>query len=95
MIVVELTRYSAAPGNKTSYISALMGDKGKVSDNHILPGPSSAKSTQLYAFEKSHLRYKTLEKMLSTAQCRNVQPRRADFTESDPKSKEFAKVTRM
>lgn len=68
----------AAPGNKTSYISALMGNKG-----------------QLHAFERSDGRFKTLEKMLDRAGCTNVKARRADFTQSKPESKEFAKVTRM
>lgn len=68
----------AAPGNKTSYISALMGNTGKV-----------------HAFERSEGRYKTLEKMLGRAGCSNVIPRRADFLDSNPNDKEFAKVDRM
>jgi putative methyltransferase len=68
----------AAPGNKTSYISALMGNTGKV-----------------HAFERSEGRYKTLEKMLGRAGCSNVIPRRADFLDSKPNDKEFAKVDRM
>ena len=74
----EILTISAAPGNKTSYISALMGNAGKV-----------------HAFERSEGRYKTLEKMLGRAGCSNVTPRRADFLDSKPNDKEFAKVTRM
>jgi putative methyltransferase len=74
----EILMNRAAPGNKTSYISALMGNAGKV-----------------HAFERSEGRYKTLEKMLGRAGCSNVTPRRADFLDSKPNDKEFAKVTRM
>ncbi|WWC90722.1 uncharacterized protein L201_005659 [Kwoniella dendrophila CBS 6074] len=69
---------TAAPGNKTSYVSALMGNKGK-----------------LHAFERSPHRYKTLTSMLEKAHCKNVIPQRADFLESDPKSKEYKNVTRI
>ena len=50
---------------------------------------------QLHAFERSPNRFKTLEKMLEKARCSNVQAQRADFTDTDPKSKEFKNVTRM
>ncbi|KAK4688804.1 25S rRNA (cytosine2278-C5)-methyltransferase, partial [Tremellales sp. Uapishka_1] len=69
---------TAAPGNKTSYISALMGNQRK-----------------LYAFEKSTFRFKTLEKMLSKANCTNVTAQRADFTEADPLYKDYKNVTRI
>ncbi|WVQ74949.1 hypothetical protein IAR50_004557 [Cryptococcus sp. DSM 104548] len=69
---------TSAPGNKTSYISALMNNKSK-----------------LHAFERSPNRFKTLEKMLAKAKCANVKAQRADFTDSDPKSKEFKNVTRI
>lgn len=74
----RLSTVSAAPGNKTSYISALMSSQSR-----------------LLAFERSAPRFATLEKMLAKGQCRNVIPRRADFTDSDPHDPEFAKVTRM
>lgn len=67
---------TAAPGNKTSFMSALMGKKGT-----------------LYAFEKSQNRYKTLVRMLDTAQCSNVQTTRGDFTETNPA--DYADVTRI
>jgi len=67
---------SAAPGNKTSYLSALMRNSGK-----------------LHAFERSHNRFKTLQKMLARASCKNVEPVRADFLDSDPQ--EYGKVTRI
>ena len=67
---------SAAPGNKTTYISALMHNKG-----------------QVHAFERSHVRFKTLEKMLERAGCDNVKAQRADFMESKPK--DYENVTRM
>ncbi|WVR07594.1 hypothetical protein IAU60_004636 [Kwoniella sp. DSM 27419] len=69
---------TAAPGNKTSYISALMHNRGK-----------------LYAFERSPNRFKTLERMLSKAHCKNVTAQRADFLESDPDDKQFSQVTRI
>ncbi|ORY35522.1 S-adenosyl-L-methionine-dependent methyltransferase [Naematelia encephala] len=69
---------TAAPGNKTSFISALMANRSKV-----------------YAFERSGVRYKTLETMLARAECRNVLPRRADFTNASPESDEFARVTHI
>lgn len=47
----------------------------------------------VHAFERSHARYKTLEKMLERAGCENVKARRADFMESKPK--DFEGVTRM
>ena len=50
---------------------------------------------QLHAYEKSEGRYKTLQQMLDRAGCKNVKPRRADFTQSDPTHNQFAKVTRM
>lgn len=67
---------TAAPGNKTSLMSALMGNEGK-----------------LYAFERSPLRYKTLTKMLETANCRNITPTRGDFTETNPE--DYPNVTRI
>ncbi|KAJ9121711.1 hypothetical protein QFC22_002331 [Naganishia vaughanmartiniae] len=72
----EIIDGTAAPGNKTSFISALMGNEGKV-----------------HAFERSHQRFKTLEKMLARASCKNVAAKRADFLESKPG--DFAKVTRI
>ncbi|KAJ9107949.1 hypothetical protein QFC19_002692 [Naganishia cerealis] len=72
----EIIDGTAAPGNKTSFISALMGNEGKV-----------------YAFERSHQRFKTLEKMLGRASCKNVAAKRADFLETKPA--DFAKVTRI
>ncbi|KAJ9114385.1 hypothetical protein QFC20_001528 [Naganishia adeliensis] len=72
----EVIDGTAAPGNKTSFISALMDNRGKV-----------------HAFERSHQRFKTLEKMLKRAGCNNVEAQRADFLESKPD--DFANVTRI
>ena len=68
---------SAAPGNKTSYISAL------------------SPKTPVTAFERDPRRYKTLEKMLDTAQCKNVQRVQGDFTQSRPTDEQWAGVTHM
>lgn len=84
----------AAPGNKTSYVSALMGDKSKVSLIYQRQGQEKL-SVQVHAFERSQGRYKTLEKMLAKANCRNVKPTCGDFTETDPTGREYQKVTRM
>jgi len=50
---------------------------------------------QLYAIERSLLRFKTMEKMLELSNCSNVVAQRADFLETDPVSTEYSKVTRM
>ena len=50
---------------------------------------------QLYAFERSPIRFKTLEKMIARASCSNVNLQRADFLDADPSSTRYARVTRM
>lgn len=67
----------AAPGNKTSYISALSPD------------------TPVTAFERDARRFKTLEKMLDTAHCKNVERVQGDFTQSKPNDAKWAGVTHM
>lgn len=70
---------TAAPGNKTSHLSMLLGNKGKV-----------------HAFELSPKRFELLQRMLTTAGCKNVEfgsdPRGRDFLATDPKGQEWSKV---
>jgi putative methyltransferase len=49
----------------------------------------------VYAFERSQFRFKTLEKMLAKANCKNVKTTCGDFTQTDPASDEYRNVTRM
>lgn len=67
----------AAPGNKTSYISAL------------------SPHTPVTAFERDPRRFKTLEKMLDVAHCKNVERVQGDFTQSRPMEDKWAGVTHM
>lgn len=68
---------SAAPGNKTSYISAL------------------SPKTPVTAFERDARRFKTLEKMLDKAECKNVKRVQGDFTQSDPMDAKWRGITHM
>ena len=92
---------TAAPGNKTSHLSALMRNKGKVSGvspvsqadfDHF---SASRPDQQLYAFERDARRFTTLKAMLSKAQCSNVVPTHKDFLTVDPRDEEFREVTHM
>ncbi|KAJ7593543.1 S-adenosyl-L-methionine-dependent methyltransferase [Mycena floridula] len=74
-VVIDAT---AAPGNKTSHLCALMNNLGK-----------------LYAFERDHKRFGTLQKMLSVAGCTNVEPVNADFLMIDPMDPKYAKATHI
>lgn len=70
-----------------------MGNRGKVRERSPWNAHFTHLSFQVHAFERSHQRYKTLEKMLGRAGCENVEARRADFLESKPE--DFVNVTRM
>jgi putative methyltransferase len=47
------------------------------------------------AFERDARRFKTLEKMLDTANCKNVTRVQGDFTQSKPTNNEWSGVTHM
>lgn len=57
----------SAPGNKTSHISSLMENTGKI-----------------FAFEKDSNRFKTLNKMIEKAGCKNIKTFHQDFLETEP-----------
>ncbi|KAJ3512888.1 hypothetical protein NLJ89_g3260 [Agrocybe chaxingu] len=76
-VVIDAT---AAPGNKTSHLSALMMNKGK---------------PQLFAFERDRKRFSILKMMLSKAACKNVSPINADFLTVDPHDAQFSSVTHI
>jgi putative methyltransferase len=93
---------TAAPGNKTTHLSALLGNKGKVSsftDPFLASWFPSAHSifhaAQLFAFERDKGRFATLKSMLTKAGCQNVEPMNADFLAIRHDDRKYANVTHM
>jgi putative methyltransferase len=92
-VVIDAT---AAPGNKTSHLSALMRNKGKVRGNKRSPDTEQILMVhKIYAFERDKKRFSTLKQMLRKAGCRNVEAINQDFLAVDPKSPMFSSVTHM
>lgn len=72
---------TAAPGNKTTLLSSLMQNKGKVG---VIPMLFLLTPPKLLAFEHMPKRFETLEKMVGIAGCQNTQSVLGDFTKCDP-----------
>ncbi|KAF2104359.1 S-adenosyl-L-methionine-dependent methyltransferase [Rhizodiscina lignyota] len=69
---------TAAPGNKTTHLAALMGDDAKSTDDS---------KRRIYAYERDKDRAQILNKMISTAKAsRTVTVHNQDFLSVDPKS---------
>ncbi|KAF7375170.1 25S rRNA (Cytosine-C(5))-methyltransferase rcm1 [Mycena sanguinolenta] len=90
-VVIDAT---AAPGNKTTHLSSLMHNMGKVGTNAFC-NAHAANEQQLYAFERDRKRFGTLTMMLSRAGCKNVEPVNSDFLTVDPLDPKFVKVTHI
>lgn len=70
----------AAPGNKTSHLSALVKESGRGDD------------TKIYAFDKSSTRWELLKSRLKAAAAKNVTALHADFLAVDTNDPIFAEV---
>lgn len=93
---VHVIDATAAPGNKTSHLSAIMKGKGKVRVflNFGMSVPCLLNS-QIFAFERDRHRYSTLRSMLEKAHCTNVEAMNSDFLLASPSDPKFKNVTHM
>jgi len=75
---LEVVDATAAPGNKTTHLSALLSTSGRIT-----------------ALERDKFRFRTLQKMVSQAGCKNVKTIKTDFLSIPPDDEAYSKVSHI